>query len=494
MKKAFLKRTMLVLTAAVIMSSLAGCAKKPEEGGAGKAPGTTGEATKPTEIKLMVDGTFMTVAAGQEKFVEEYKKQTGIDLKINQPAHNQYYEKVNLAFASGDIPDVLIMSGGVMMNYAVNGALYDVTSLTENSAVMKNVGQKYKDALKIGGKLYAIPTGSGNGPITYMRKDWLDANNLKAPTNWNEYLNVLRVFANDPDKNGQKDTIAFTAPGLINDDPSTLENYMVDFYQDASPDFIKKNGQWVDGMLQPEMKAALTRMREAYAEGLIDKEVVTNKTSTCRDKWNAGKVGTFTYWAGTWNMNLDNDLKKAVPTGEVLPIPAIKETKYMERVPTSMSITSKAQNPEGIFKYFFEYMHDGGKGTLLFSHGVEGVHYKTTGDGKAEKLPSLEDPKKLANKAFIDNGLQIVPFKDPIAMDPRMSNSLKMFNENSRMVALAPISENFTKNSADITNARKEIVSKVVLGQMTVEEGLAKYQKDNKAMIDLILKDYNAAK
>jgi putative aldouronate transport system substrate-binding protein len=493
MKKAFLKRAMLVTTAAVLVSSLAGCAKKTENGGT-NTPGTAKEATKPTEIKLMVDGTFMTVAAGQEKFVEEYKKQTGIDLKINQPAHNQYYEKVNLAFASQDIPDVLVISGSTMVNYAINGALYDMTKLVENSPVMQKVGQKYKDAVKVNGKLYAFPTGSGNGPITYMRKDWLDKNNLKVPTNYAEYINVLKVFANDPDKNGKQDTIGFTGPGLISDDPTTLENYMVDFYQDASPDFVKKNGKWVDGMLEPEMKAALQRMRDAYSQGLIDKEIVTNKTSTARDKFNAGKVGAFTYWAGTWNMNLSNDLKKAVPDGEIVAIPAIKETKYMERVPGTMAITSKAQNPEGIFKYFFEMMNDGGKGTLLFSHGVEGVHYKMTGDGKAEKLPSLEDPKKPANKAFIDTGLQVMPFTDPIPMDPRISESLKVFNANSRMSTLLPVSETYTKNSADITNARKETVSKVVLGKMTIEEGLAQYQKDTKAITDAVLKEFNGTK
>lgn len=456
MKKAFFKRALLVATAVVLASSMAACAKK-SEGGAGTPGTTTKEATKPASIKLMVDGTFITEPAGQKQFIEEYKKMTGVDLVVNQPAHNQYYEKVNLAFASGDIPDVLVMSGSTMMNYAVNGALADITSLVDNSPVMQKVGAKFKDAIRINGKLFAFPTGSGNGPITYMRKDWLDSNNLKVPTTYAEYLNVLKVFADDPDKNGKKDTIAFTAPGLISDDPTTLENYMVDFYQNSSPDFIKKNGKWVDGMLEPEMKDALNRMREAYSLGLIDKEVVTNKTSTCRDKFTAGKVGVFTYWAGTWNMNLSNDLKKAVPEGEVVPIPAIKETKYMERVPSSMAITSKAQNPEGIFKYFVEVMNDGGKGTMLFSRGVEGVHYKVT-DGKYEVLPSLEDPKKPANKAFIDIGLQVMPFTDPIAIDPRIQNSLKMFNANSRMSSLLPVSENYTKNAADITNARKEVI------------------------------------
>lgn len=37
-------------------------------------------------------------------------------------------------------------------------------------------------------------------------------------------------------------------------------------------------------------------------------------------------------------------------------------------------------------------------------------------------------------------------------------------------------------------------LSKIVFGQMTVEEGLAKYAKDTKAYTDLILKDFNATK
>ncbi|WP_094551170.1 extracellular solute-binding protein [Petroclostridium xylanilyticum] len=496
MGKPLVKRTLSIFIAIVLALSVAACTKKAEQPAApekSEKSEASKEPEKPASIKLMVDGTFITKEAGQDQFVAEYKKMTGVDLIINQPAHNQYYEKVNLAFASQDIPDVLIISGTTMVNYAINGALYDMTDLVDKSPIMQKVGQKYKDAVKINGRLYAFPTQAGNGPITYMRKDWLEKNNLKVPTTYAEYLEVLKVFANDPDQNGKQDTIAFTAPGLVSDDPTTLQNYMVDFYQDASPDFIKKDGKWVDGMLEPEMKAALERMREAYSLGLIDKEIVTNKTSTCRDKFNAGKVGVFTYWAGTWNMNLENELKKAVRDASIVAIPAIKETKYLERVPATMAITSKAANPEGIFKYFFEFMHDGDKGTLLFSHGVEGVHYKVT-DGKYEKLPSLQDPKKPANKAFIDNGLQIVPFNDPITPDPRITESLKVFNANSIVSTLLPVSENYTKNSADILTARKETISKIVLGQMTIEEGLAKYEKDTKAITDLILKDFNAAK
>ncbi|HYH04091.1 MAG TPA: ABC transporter substrate-binding protein, partial [Bacillota bacterium] len=61
---------------------------------------------KPKQIVAFLDDTMLTPARGQAQFVDEYKKLTGIDLKIIQPVHNQYYEKLRLAFAAGDIPDV----------------------------------------------------------------------------------------------------------------------------------------------------------------------------------------------------------------------------------------------------------------------------------------------------------------------------------------------------------------------------------------------------
>jgi putative aldouronate transport system substrate-binding protein len=50
---------------------------------------------------------------------------------------------------------------------------------------------------------------------------------------------------------------------------------------------------------------------------------------------------------------------------------------YLERQAPAWAITSKAENPEGIFKYFFETMLDGGEVQKLFTYGVEGVHWST---------------------------------------------------------------------------------------------------------------------
>ena len=151
MKNAFIKRSLLVLTAVMLSSSLMACGKKATTDEA-KTP-STATATKPTVINAMLDTTFLTPEIGQTQFAEEFKKKTGIELKITQPAHNQYYEKVNLAFASGEVPDVVELGGTPLVNYSMNGALYDITKLVDASATMKNIDQKYKDAVKVGGKV-----------------------------------------------------------------------------------------------------------------------------------------------------------------------------------------------------------------------------------------------------------------------------------------------------------------------------------------------------
>lgn len=106
-----------------------------------------------------------------------------------------------------------------------------------------------------------------------LRKGWLDRLGMDIPKTYDEFINMLTRFQQEI----PECTVPYTAPGL------SSAQAMPEFFQGAVPNFVKVDGQWVDGMQQDNMLSAMQRMQDAYAAGLIDMEVVTNTTSACRD-------------------------------------------------------------------------------------------------------------------------------------------------------------------------------------------------------------------
>ena len=459
---------------------------------------TPQEVTKPEKITMMVDGTFLDEASGQKEVVAAYKDFTGIDLEITTIDHNSYKDQLSLAFASGDVPDVVILSAEYYAAYANQGALADISSYWENSETKSSgrMNESYIDSLYIDGGLYAFTAARGNGCLTYLRQDWLDKLGLNAPTTYDEYLNVLRAFVNDdPDGNGKNDTMGVTAAGIMSGE-APFTNYLPEFWQDAYPDFYQKaDGTWVDGFSEEATANALQRLKDAYSEGLIDMEVTTNKTSSCRDKYYAGQVGAFTYWAGKWAATIDDNLKAVNPDGSIIGIEPIKELgQYIERQSPVIAITNKCENPEGVFKYLFEVMVDGDKGQTIFNYGAEGTHYTLDG-GKMTQLPDPEVPTSKFTSIFVDPLIGISSWTngDPTAdsRNPLVSESNNIFMTNSKVAPVIVSNDTMSNYSATLLDIRTVIVTDVVTGDLTVEQGMASYKDQSSAMVDEILASLN---
>jgi putative aldouronate transport system substrate-binding protein len=317
-----------------------------------------------------------------------------------------------------------------------------------------------------------VPFDKGGGTVSYIRQDWLDELGLEVPTNYDEFINVLRAFKTLGD-----DVVPFTAPGFVSDQ---AEYYLREFYQDASPEFVKNaDGVWVDGMTEDNMVDALQRMRDAYAEGLIDLEIVTNKTSTCRDKWYAGNVGVFTYWAGNWAVSLESRVQQSIPTAKVTAMNAIAEAHYIERVPPVFSISSTCKNPEAVFKYFVEYALDKEEGSTLFQHGVEGLHFSYDETGAVTALSKPSKPDEPLEKAFVSPILAISPIETEgyaFEVDERITTSLGILEADSVKAEIVPQSKKLSKINADLLAEKEKTVASIVMGQVSVEEGLANYK------------------
>lgn len=458
----------------------------------------SGEVTKPEKITMMVNGTFLKPEQKQSELVAKYKELTGIDLEITSIDHNSYNDQLALAFASGDVADVVILSAEYYSAYASQGALADISEYWKNSETKASgrINEEYIDSLYINDGLYGFAAQRGGGCMTYLRQDWLDKLGLSVPTTYDEYIKVLEAFTTqDPDGNGVNDTYGVTAAGIMTTD-APFTNYLPEFWQDAYPDFYQKeDGTWVDGFSEQATSDALQRLKDAYNLGVIDIEITTNKTSSCRDKLYSSKVGAFTYWAGKWNMTLDENVKAITPEASLVAIPPIAELgQYVERQSPVIAITSKCKNPAGVFKYLFETMVDGAEGQMLFTYGVEGTHYEVT-DGKYSQLPDPENPANTFTSAYIDPVLCISDWidGDPLedSRDPRILESNELFVKNSKLAPVIETNDTMANYAATLRDIRTVIVADVVTGNTTVEEGMASYHSQTDSMVEEILASLN---
>lgn len=463
---------------------------------------------RPEKITMMAQ-TCMKYDDGLQYILDEYNKKLGITLEVEMPDTDKYYETVQTKIASSDAPNVIEVGSTYYPAFADKGYLWDMTNAWNDSTanVKKVADTDYVDALRIDGKLYGFPLSKGNGTVTYARGDWMEELGISQPKTYNDFLNMLRKFKT-------KCQIPYTAAGVINAE-SPYGIYLREFYQNANPDFYTDaSGKYVDGMLQPEMKAALERLRAAYAEGLIDPVIVTNTTNDSKEKLEAGTAGVFNYWAGANNLKLQRNIKstykKAAKAAEesgdtataeadkalaekatIVPLAPIVETKYIERPPTALVITNKTKSPLGVYKYLIEYSHDGGEGQMLFTRGVEGIHWQKKEDGTIEAIPYNEKKNKTLEKSFYNPELAITTSDDPIPVDPIVKNSLDLFKANSYIEKIPVTSDTIVEERENLEKVRKSVIAGIILGETTVDEGLNRYKKEAGKNSENILKELN---
>jgi putative aldouronate transport system substrate-binding protein len=485
LKKRLIALVSIGMVLAMSTGTLLGCTNKQTVNGTGSSD-TKNEIAKPDKINLMLDaGIDSTVPGAKEAFQDAFKELTGIELVITQPVHNQYFEKVDLAFAASQPMDVLQIAD-YLPKYVGQGALYDMTDLLNNSEIFKNMDQKFVQASKLNGRLWGAPNERGNGTMTYVRGDWFDKLGIKEPSNYNEFINMLKAF-----KAQNPSIIPLTAPGL------STPTYLVEFYQNARPDFVQRDGKWVDGMSEDIMKDALKRMRDAYADGLIDVEVITNKTSTCREKFEGGRVATFNYWAGKWNDNLQTNLKKKDSNGTVKGLPAIQETRYIERAPGFVCIPKTSKIPEATFKYYIEFAQDGDKGTNLFTFGKEGYNYEVK-DGTIvmKDQPNIAPAKKFTT-GMMNPELRINKYTSNLKypLPELVTSSEAVFAKSSYQEVLMPVSKTYSKISADLLSLRDKTLAEAVIGKISVDDAITNYKKEAANLgVDNVLQELNSGK
>ena len=521
MKKT-VKRVVSLGLVLVLSFSMAACKKDGDSNGTTKAKESTKKTLtyeKPSSVTVMWDGTILKETEEAELVTDAlykaYDEAYGMKITWVRPDHSKYAEYVSQAFASGDVPDVLMLSADNYATYAAKGVLYDFKEDWEASDIREDgrFSQLALDVIEtyyVEGRngelgLYGLPTVRGNGCVTYVRKSWLDAIGKKAEDikTYDDYYNALVAMKSTLGKD-----YVVTAAGYITNEAPYV-NYLPEFWQDAYPDFIQKDGKWVDGFTQPEMKAALDRLTKAYAAGLLDPAMGENGTSQARNNFIENKAGVVTYWAGTWMNTLTVNISNKDKTfaldengqGDVVALKPIAEVgKYFERQGPAICITKDANNAAGIYKYFIEPIFDGGAVQSVWMYGAKGAQW----DNKAETITfkgkdytyaegqfHFKLNKKASNwisKNNIDPLLAFCSYKE--GQDP--ANGLEnittitkltrdcqvMFDANSTPAPAIKSTSVVSAVKGEIMDKRKQLAQQVIQGLMSYDEAMADYEKE----------------
>jgi len=534
MRKTFKKLLAMALAATMVVGLAACGGDEGTNNNATPTPATSGDSANAgnsgnagtaekkdlDKLTIMVDGTvqFANPAHGGAQFEAELEKLMGIDVEIIMPDHSSYYSTVSQTFANPDKsywPDIVLMGSTYYVQYAQNGILVDVTDMWNNSEIKASGRvtnpQIFEDSM-IDGRLYGIAPARGNGCVTYVKKTWLERagytmNDL--PKTYAEYTEMLDAF-----KDLSPEGYALTSSGLVNlEAPYT--NYLPEFFWNAYPDFYQtESGEWVDGFTQPEMYDALERLAEGVANGWIDPEFSTNQTSDCRNKFYADKCGVFTYWAGTWASNLEENLALIGSPSELVALEPIAELgNYIERYAPMWVITSACENPEQAFDLFFGTMLDGAEGQSLWTYGVEDVHWSTkaetitTGTGRKAKSityadgefhfrADLETGVSLYNKNHIDPMLAVVAMEEGKdvgvnAIEESATESANLFYANSVSAPKMVSNDAMYKYYSTVMAARIMLVELVASGEYSIEDAFARYEDEQGANVKAILDALN---
>lgn len=379
-----LKRVIAIAcTAAMTASLISGCGGSSDEGqkeAVKEAEGTAKEdlplAKYPETVTVHLGGKMNPNAKIPEGMSFEDNSYTRLlkdDLNIEVvydwvASMSDYDEKMSLCIGSNTVPEIMNVNAAqyrALLKYDMIQPLDDYFDDYASDALKSYVesgGDELMDCItNDDGEIMAIPAPNltaGGVNEMWIRQDWLDALGLEAPRTWDELAQVANAFVTeDPDGNGEDDTIGILGPGNADHMNAVGGNQfgldpLFSCYQSYPQYWLEgEDGKVEYGSIQPETKTALENISKLYADGDIDPEMLVRSDS--KEPLLAGKVGIF---FGPWwcaYTFADTTLSGSADWRAYF-TPLSEDGKYythMAELTTQYVVASKdCKNPEAAFK------------------------------------------------------------------------------------------------------------------------------------------------
>lgn len=388
-----------------------------------------------------------------------------IDYQILGTSYEDYINKIRLALSGADeLPDIIpVYDSGLLAEMIDSGQVKEITEILESEMPerLKPIYNRYNETflpVERDGKIYgmAISPALAETEVLFIRQDWLDKLNLKAPTNIEEFETVIKEFSTqDPDANGQDDTYGFSysgngiySTGWLGD-PAML-------FSSMSGKFIPGNweetqdGKLMYGSLHSGNKKALKKIRDWHQKGWMIPDAALINDWAALEQFTEGKAGMV---VGRASYILDaQGVNKIDPTAEVRAYPVIKQdngelTYQRSEVNDGWFLFNKDFEDFEVFFEYYDWLYDIAFGTGNFLYGyLENFDYDVVENQvvfEPQKfLPVKETPVFNPSKAiFTKNAPEIdsmQPFVDVLnGKEPETAMEVKAqvsMNESPELV------------------------------------------------------------
>lgn len=421
-----MKRLTRLLSAAMVgaitVSFLTGCGKTKDDVGTTTSTGTSGTKSsqpsvpdymnatgfpivkQPITLKAMVmkTGSHANYDYAALPIWTEYEKMTGIKIEFEQVMNTQITEKRNLAFASGDLPDIFYRSSipdADISKYGEQGMLIKLEGMLPQYAPnFKKIVDRLEDVRKgiytTNGNIFALPSCTDAYTIEtsrryFINKKWMDKVGMKMPTTTDDLYNLLKAFKDkDANGNGKQDEIPLTSHSYW----GVLDEFKGSFgignrgVTHGLVDMDEKTGKLRFTAAAPEYKEFLQYANKLYKEGLIDEEIFTMDTTKLIAKGDQDLVGSF----GAINDTLIGSKYISDFTPITAPLKGPNgDMLWPNKRPHlgtsgTFAITNKCKYPEAALRWIdYFYSEEGVRHMYM---GTEGKTYRKTADGKYEYM------------------------------------------------------------------------------------------------------------
>jgi putative aldouronate transport system substrate-binding protein len=370
--------------------------------GSGSETAAAGAGQSNAKIKLKMMGFKNPIQSPWEQmsFFKDMEKKTNIAFQFITPPSDGYDEKKNLAFASGELPDVFfggMLTAGDEVKYGSVGTLIPLEGLIDKYA--PNITKMFEEMPDIkksitapDGHIYALPN-INKAPIAvtspmWINDDWVEAVGGKLPQTTDELYQLLKDFKDkDPNRNGQPDEIPLSSSGKLNE----MRSVIMPAFGVLSREVEVNNDKVSFGAMSNGYKEYIKFMNKLWQEKLIDQEAYTQKYPDMNAKGKNNQIGMAVHAIPSliWNVKSEDDFGKypvmPVLTSQVNATKMYTMGSGINR--GAFAITNLNKHPVDTIRWV-DYLYSE-EGSIFIHYGKEGDfwEYVDKANGTRRQIP-----------------------------------------------------------------------------------------------------------